>query len=58
MVGRTLSVVTIEDGSTALSGNYLKVSLARKRQPNRIEDVRIAGLTPGGVYEAGVLPVL
>src|SRR6185437_544814 len=31
MIGRTLSVVTIEDGRTALSGNYLKVMLAAPR---------------------------
>ena len=35
MIGRTISVVTIEDG--ALSENYLKVKLARPREPNRIE---------------------
>jgi threonylcarbamoyladenosine tRNA methylthiotransferase MtaB len=53
MVGRTLPVVTIEDGRTALSGNYLKVSLARPRQPNQLEDVRIGGLTSDGLLEIG-----
>ncbi|HEY2842985.1 MAG TPA: tRNA (N(6)-L-threonylcarbamoyladenosine(37)-C(2))-methylthiotransferase MtaB [Bryobacteraceae bacterium] len=53
MVGRTLSVVTMEDG--ALSGNYLKVALARARQANRIEDTLIGGLTPEGLAEAGTL---
>jgi threonylcarbamoyladenosine tRNA methylthiotransferase MtaB len=57
-VGRRLSVVTIEDGRNALSTNYLKVKLARPREANRIEDIRIAGLTADGLYEAGVLPVL
>ena len=58
MIGRTLSVVTIEDGSRALSDNYLKVTLARPREPNRIENVRIGGLTTDGLCEAGVLAVL
>ncbi|HSQ02585.1 MAG TPA: tRNA (N(6)-L-threonylcarbamoyladenosine(37)-C(2))-methylthiotransferase MtaB, partial [Burkholderiales bacterium] len=43
MLGRTISVVTIEDG--ALSDNYLKVTLARPREANRIESVTIGGLT-------------
>ena len=57
MLGRTLSVVTLENG-TALSGNYLKVTLATPREANRIEDIRIGGLTSEGVCELGALPVL
>ena len=45
MVGRTLSAVTIEDGRIALSGNYLKVVLARPREANRIEEILIGGIT-------------
>ena len=58
MVGRTLSAVTIEDGLIALSGNYLKIALASKREANRIVDVRIGGLTADGLSEAGALRVL
>ncbi|MGH9594053.1 MAG: radical SAM protein, partial [Bryobacteraceae bacterium] len=58
MIGRTLSVVTIEDGRKALSGNYLKAALAHPREPNRIEDVIIGGLTADGLHEAGMLHVL
>jgi threonylcarbamoyladenosine tRNA methylthiotransferase MtaB len=58
MIGRTLSAVTIEDGRTALSGNYLKVTLAHPREVNRIEDVIIGGLEADGLREAGMLPVL
>lgn len=58
MLGRTLSVVTIEDGRIALSGNYLKVVLAGGREPNRIENAVIGGLTPDGLSEIGGLPVL
>ena len=42
-IGRTISVVTIEDGRIALSDNYLKVALARPREANRIEDILIGG---------------
>jgi tRNA A37 methylthiotransferase MiaB len=34
-IGRTLSAVVLEDGRAALSGNYLKISLASERPPNR-----------------------
>jgi hypothetical protein len=52
MVGRTLSVVTLEQECVALSGNYLKVELATPRAPNRIVDVEIGGVTPGGLKES------
>jgi threonylcarbamoyladenosine tRNA methylthiotransferase MtaB len=58
MIGRTLSVVTIEDGRVGLSGNYVKVALARPREPNRIVEIPVGGLTPDGVAEAGALLVL
>ncbi len=44
MVGRRLSAVTIEDGRTALTTNYLKVALTRRREPNCLIDVEIGGL--------------
>jgi threonylcarbamoyladenosine tRNA methylthiotransferase MtaB len=58
LLGRTLSAVTIEDGCTALSDNYVKIALAAPQEPNRIVDVRAGGLTADGVYESGALPVL
>jgi len=57
MVGRTISVVTLDNG-TALSENYVKVKLATARAANRIERVHIGGMTSDGVYETGGLPVL
>ncbi len=51
MIGRTISVVTIEDG--ALSENYLKVKLARPRETNRIVDIPIGGLSGDGLCESG-----
>ena len=50
-VGRTISAVTLEDG--ALSDNYLKITLARPRAANRIENIRIGGLTADGLCETG-----
>ena len=52
MVGRTLSVVTLEEEGAALSGNYLKVELATPRAPNRILDVEVGGVTAGGLRES------
>jgi threonylcarbamoyladenosine tRNA methylthiotransferase MtaB len=52
MVGRTLSAVTLHDTGTALTDNYLKVELAVYREPNELVDLRIGGLTSGGLREA------
>lgn len=55
-LGRTLSAVTLDEG--ALSDNYLKLTLARPREANRIVNVEIGGVTPQGLAERGALPVL
>jgi threonylcarbamoyladenosine tRNA methylthiotransferase MtaB len=52
MVGRTLSAVTLHEAGTALSGNYLKVQLARLREPNAIVELRIGDVCAGGLVEA------
>jgi threonylcarbamoyladenosine tRNA methylthiotransferase MtaB len=57
MVGRTVSVVTLEDGK-ALSENFVKVSLAKSRPSNHIEEIAIGDLTSDGLQEAGLLRVL
>lgn len=56
-IGKTISAVTLDNG-TALSENYLKVKLATRRESNRLEEVRIGGLTLDGLSEMGFLPVL
>jgi threonylcarbamoyladenosine tRNA methylthiotransferase MtaB len=53
LVGATLSVVTLHEPFAALSGNYLKVRLAREREANRLIEVRIGAVTPDGLAEAG-----
>ena len=52
MIGKRLSAVTIEQGAFALSSNYLKVELAQPREPNRLIEVQIGGVTAQGVREA------
>ena len=51
MVGRTLSVVTIDDGNLAISANYLRIELAQARDPNRLTDVVIGGVSQAGLLE-------
>ena len=61
MVGKNLSVVTLHEAGTALSGNYLKVELAAPREANLLLDVAIGTVSEAGLREVtspGVLPVL
>jgi threonylcarbamoyladenosine tRNA methylthiotransferase MtaB len=51
MIGRALSAVTLEQAGIALSDNYLKIELAAPREPNRLCDIAITGLAPGGLRE-------
>jgi threonylcarbamoyladenosine tRNA methylthiotransferase MtaB len=51
-VGRALSAVTLHEPGMALSANYLKVALAEPREPNRLIEVRIAGVAGDGLREA------
>ena len=57
LVGKTLSCVTL-DNASALSSNFVKVTLAKPREANRLEEIRIGGLTADGVSEAGALTVI
>jgi threonylcarbamoyladenosine tRNA methylthiotransferase MtaB len=58
MVGKTLSAVTLEQRGAALTDNYLKVELAMPREPNRIIDAAIGGITEAGLSESNPLRVL
>jgi len=58
MVGRKLSVVTLEEPRVALSGNYLKVELHAARPANELMEVQIGGLTETGLCQTAALPVL
>jgi threonylcarbamoyladenosine tRNA methylthiotransferase MtaB len=52
MVGRIVSAVTLHEPLTALTENYLKVTLSRSREANAIVDLRIDGLTSHGLRES------
>ena len=52
MVGRTLSAVTLHEPCAALTGNYLKVELARETPPNRIVELLVGSVTESGIREA------
>ena len=58
MLGRRLSVVTLEQPGVALSDNYLKVELAAPREPNCLCDIEIGGVTAVGLRERTALAVL
>ena len=51
MVGRRLSAVTLHEPRAALAGNYLKVEMARHREPNQIVELEIGGLSDSGLCE-------
>ncbi len=52
MLGRTLSAVTLERGSNALTCNFLNVELARPRPASSLGDVEIGAVTASGLREA------
>jgi threonylcarbamoyladenosine tRNA methylthiotransferase MtaB len=56
MVGKTLSAVTLHEPGAAITGNYLKVTLASLRDANLIAELQIGGLTDGGLREAEPRP--
>ncbi len=57
-LGRSLSVVTLQDGRHAVSENYLKVELDAARPGNQIVNLAIGALTADGLREKSCLPVL
>jgi threonylcarbamoyladenosine tRNA methylthiotransferase MtaB len=58
MVGRRLSVVTLEQAGIALSGNFLKVELAAPRTANRLVEVEIGAVSAAGLAERAPFAVL
>ena len=56
MLGRTLSVVTLEKG--ALSDNFIKVDLAANRPANSLLNVEIGAITQQGLRERSPFLVL
>jgi len=58
MIGKKLSVVTLEEPLAALSGNYLKVVMCRPRAAQQLLDLEIGGVSGGALREVTPLPVM
>jgi threonylcarbamoyladenosine tRNA methylthiotransferase MtaB len=58
MLGRPLSVVTLDQERIALSDNYLKVELSSDRPANQLIDVIADRISAGGLRERELLRVL
>ncbi len=57
-VGRTVKCVTLETPGLGMSENYLTVELNQWSGANRMLDARVGTITPHGVREQSLLPVL
>jgi threonylcarbamoyladenosine tRNA methylthiotransferase MtaB len=58
MIGKTLSAVTLEQRGIALTSNFLKVELAKHREPNQLLELPIGALAEAGLKERVLLPIL
>lgn len=58
LIGKTVSAVTLEQRGMALTTNFVKVQMARQREPNRLVDLEVGSLSDAGLKERVLLPVL
>ncbi|MGH9631253.1 MAG: tRNA (N(6)-L-threonylcarbamoyladenosine(37)-C(2))-methylthiotransferase MtaB [Bryobacteraceae bacterium] len=58
MAGRILSAVTLQNGLSAMTTNYLKVDLCKPRAPRELIEVEIGSVSEAGLRERALLPVL
>lgn len=58
MIGKTLSAVTLDQGGIALTSNFLKVEMARPREPNQMVNLEIGSTCESGLREQALLPVI
>jgi threonylcarbamoyladenosine tRNA methylthiotransferase MtaB len=58
MIGRKLSVVTLEEPGTALSDNYLKVLMRTPRPSQRLIDLQIGSMSETALCEAAPLTII
>jgi threonylcarbamoyladenosine tRNA methylthiotransferase MtaB len=58
MIGRNLSVVTLEEPGTALSDNYLKVLMREPRPSQQLIDLRIGSVSATALSEAAPLTII
>jgi len=57
MIGRKLSVVTLEEPLAALSDNYLKLEMREPRPPQQLIDLEIGSVTATALREATLFPI-
>jgi len=58
MVGKKLSVLTLEEPGTALSDNYLRVELREPRPAQQLFDLQIGAVTATALQEADLFPIV
>jgi len=58
MIGKILPAVTLDEGGSALTSNFLRVQMAQPREPNQIVDLQIGGLSEAGLREQTLFPVI
>lgn len=58
MIRKTLSAVTLEQRGMALTTNFLKAEMAQMREPNRMVDLEIDGLSDVGLRERALLAII
>lgn len=58
MIGQTLSAVTLQQRGSALTSNFLRVDLASDREPNKMLDLAIGGVSGTGLRELPDFPIL
>lgn len=57
LAGQRFRAVTLRQGTTALTTNYIHVDLVQPRQPNQSIEVEMGTLTERGVREASPFPI-
>ncbi len=58
LLGRAIPAVTLQDGTQAMTTNYITVELARPREPRTLLEVQAGTLTKAGLREADPLAIL
>ncbi len=58
LLGRTLSAVTLEEPSVALTTNFLRVHMAEQRRPNQLVALTAGALHPVGLREQSPFPLI
>jgi threonylcarbamoyladenosine tRNA methylthiotransferase MtaB len=58
MLGTRLPAVTLEQRGMALTSNFLKVEMTAARESNQLVDLEVGFITPTGLRERSLLPVI